>query len=361
MKKFRKVLSLLLIFAVVISAGIITVSANQSEKSKEIASAGEAQSSGITVHYYCENTVPYIYYWNSLPENIEVSYPGEKMTKDSTQGDSWYTKSFTDLTKVNLLFTDASGKQLSKELTRGREGEFWYKDGRWYSTNPDNTDPVESVDFREETIYFVITTRFYDGDTGNNVHCWDDQQANNPDSDPAWRGDFKGLAEKLDYIKALGFSAIWITPVVENASGYDYHGYHAMNFSKVDPRYESSDYTYDDLIYDAHKKGMKIIQDVVWNHTGNFGESYFCDMFTKDYSKDLSSIEDCMVPTQYLLDSYGLKSADEYWSQKPQTQYDQRLNLMKNTTITANNSTGVQPDSSDYEMNKISTSDKYNA
>lgn len=64
---------------------------------------------------------------------------------------------------------------------------------------------------------------------GNNVHCWDDQQANNPDSDPAWRGDFKGLIEKLDYIKALGFSAIWITPVVTNASGYDYHGYHAFD------------------------------------------------------------------------------------------------------------------------------------
>ena len=62
-------------------------------------------------------------------------------------------------------------------------------------------------------------------------------------NDPGWRGDFKGLRDKLDYIKALGFSAIWITPVVENASGVDYHGYHAFNFSKVDPRYESSDYT----------------------------------------------------------------------------------------------------------------------
>lgn len=77
-------------------------------------------------------------------------------------------------------------------------------------------------DFRDETIYFVMTTRFYDGDKSNNVQCWDGQQYN--DGDPAWRGDFKGLIEKLDYIKALGFTAIWITPVVENASGYDYHG-----------------------------------------------------------------------------------------------------------------------------------------
>lgn len=69
----------------------------------------------------------------------------------------------------------------------------------------------------------------------------------------------------------MGFSAIWITPVVENASGYDYHGYHALDFSKVDPRYESSGATYQDLINAAHNKGMKIVQDVVWNHTGNWG------------------------------------------------------------------------------------------
>ena len=63
------------------------------------------------------------------------------------------------------------------------------------------------TDFRDESIYFVMTTRFYDGDASNNTHCWD---GNNP-GDPAWRGDFKGLIEKMDYIKALGFTAIWIT------------------------------------------------------------------------------------------------------------------------------------------------------
>ena len=89
------------------------------------------------------------------------------------------------------------------------------------------------TDFRDESIYFVITTRFYDGDPSNNVLCWDNQQAQIASKDPCWRGDFKGLIDKLDYIKALGFTAIWITPVVQNASGYDYHGYHAMDFSSV--------------------------------------------------------------------------------------------------------------------------------
>ena len=70
------------------------------------------------------------------------------------------------------------------------------------------------TDFRDESIYFVITTRFYDGDTGNNVLCWDNQSSQTSTKDPAWRGDFQGLIDKLDYIKALGFTAIWVTPIV---------------------------------------------------------------------------------------------------------------------------------------------------
>ncbi len=142
----------------------------------------------------------------------------------------------------------------------------------------------ERGDFREETIYFLMTTRFYDGDSNNNEYCWDEGGEYLPygDGDCAWRGDFKGIRDKLDYIKALGFSAIWITPVVQNSSGIDYHGYHAYDFKTVDPRYESSDYKYADLIADCHDKGIKVIQDIVLNHTGNFGEKNIFGMFKKD-------------------------------------------------------------------------------
>jgi len=127
-------------------------------------------------------------------------------------------------------------------------------------------------DFRDETIYFLITTRFYDGDSSNNFRSVSDAEARNPESDPSWRGDFKGLIDKLDYIKALGFTAIWITPVVQNNSNYDYHGYHASNFNAVDYRYESNGVTYQTLIDACHQKGMKVIQDVVFNHTCRNGE-----------------------------------------------------------------------------------------
>ena len=179
---------------------------------------------------------------------------------------------------------------------------------------------ADRTDFRDETIYFTITTRFYDGDPTNNVYCWDGK---NNVNDPEWRGDFKGLINKLDYIKALGFTAVWITPIVENASGLDYHGYHAFNFSKVDPRYESDDCSFKDLIDAAHARGMKIILDIVLNHTGNFGEDRLCPMFEKDYSKNLSNILGSMRlhPNTVLPADYDLADPKAH---------DPRINALKN-------------------------------
>lgn len=361
MTRIKKLCALVLAVMMVVTAGVISVNAAQSSDSDAV--SADTTETGITIHVrMSDGTQPYVYLWNSLPTNsaMSKSYPGEKMTK----GDKWYNYHVADVTKVNAIVTDANGKQYSseKKLESAASADWYCENGKWSKYNPDEPDPVGSVDMREETIYFVMTTRFYDGDTGNDVHCWDDGTAGNGDDDPAWRGDFKGLGEKLDYIKALGFSAIWVTPVVTNASGYDYHGYHAMDLSTVDARYESSDYTYEDLIHDAHQKGMKIIQDVVLQHTGNFGESHFCDLFTKDTTKDLGNLQESLIPTQYLLDTYGLKSPEEYWAQKPGVQYQQRLNLMKNVTYSGDNgnSTGPQPADQDFSMNKISQSDTYN-
>lgn len=186
------------------------------------------------------------------------------------------------------------------------------------------------TDFRDESIYFMITTRFYDGDPSNNVLCWDNQEAQRSTKDPCWRGDFQGVIDKLDYIKALGFTAIWITPVVQNASGYDYHGYHAMDFSKVDCRYQSGDGSksgdvmFQELINKAHDKGIKIILDIVLNHTGNFGEEKLCKMFDRDtHLRNQAYIDACMIPDESKLGNDYLGNV--------KIQYQRRLALMKNT------------------------------
>ena len=186
------------------------------------------------------------------------------------------------------------------------------------------------TDFRDESIYFMITTRFYDGDPKNNVLCWDNQKEQKRTKDPCWRGDFQGVIDKLDYIKALGFTAIWITPVVQNASGYDYHGYHAMDFSKVDCRYQSGDgkksgdVMFQELIDKAHDKGIKIILDIVLNHTGNFGEEKLCKIFDRDTQlRNQAYIDACMIPDESKLGSDYLSNV--------KIQYQRRLALMKNT------------------------------
>ena len=198
------------------------------------------------------------------------------------------------------------------------------------SSNAMATDnfTVNRTDFRDESIYFMITTRFYDGDPKNNVLCWDNQAAQIETKDPCWRGDFQGVIDKLDYIKALGFTAIWITPVVQNASGYDYHGYHAMDFQHVDCRYQSSDgksgdVMFQELIDKAHKKGIKIILDIVLNHTGNFGEEKLCKLFDRDTQlRNQAYIDACMTPTETL--------GSDYLTILPKDQYQRRLTMMKN-------------------------------
>jgi len=212
--------------------------------------------------------------------------------------------------EIYTIAVDAAGNKT--------ENHFMYNIGE-YNAN----------DFREETIYFLMTTRFYDGDPSNNVHCWDDVQAGNPDSDPAWRGDFKGLIDKLDYIKALGFSAIWITPPVKNASGYDYHGYHAIDFTEIDPRYKtkydnSAEESYQKLINAAHAKGMKIIQDVVYNHTGNFGEENLFPMFERLAP---TTMNDLAKTSLRRIDNGKLPA--NYFDLNPAQQYQVRLSLMK--------------------------------
>ncbi|MGE5674669.1 MAG: alpha-amylase family glycosyl hydrolase [Mycobacterium leprae] len=114
----------------------------------------------------------------------------------------------------------------------------------------------------DESIYFIMVDRFNDGDPGN------DQGVNlaNP---KAWHGgDLQGVIDKLDYIKSMGFTAIWLTPIVKNV-GNDYHGYGAIDFFQVDPHFGTIDKA-KELVDKAHAKGIKVIFDVVVNHTGPY-------------------------------------------------------------------------------------------
>lgn len=128
-------------------------------------------------------------------------------------------------------------------------------------------------DWDESIIYFMLTDRFFDGDQSNN------HPKSDLDRGAYQGGDFEGITEKLDYLKNLGVNTIWISPIVENIeydvrfnhpeghSYYAYHGYWANNFENLNPHFGTIE-EFHNLLDEAHARGMKIMVDVVLNHTG---------------------------------------------------------------------------------------------
>ncbi len=132
---------------------------------------------------------------------------------------------------------------------------------------------VPSPDWRDQVIYFLVIDRFDDGDPANN-----DQGAG--EFDPARSskfsgGDLAGVTRRVDYIRGLGATAVWITPPVANqwwnirASYGGYHGYWAEDFKRVDAHFGTLQ-DYRQLSSALHDAGMYLIQDVVVNHTGDY-------------------------------------------------------------------------------------------
>lgn len=128
-------------------------------------------------------------------------------------------------------------------------------------------------DWRDQVIYFAMIDRFDDGEPANN-----DQGAGEYDPADARRysgGDLAGLSRRLDYIRGLGATALWITPPVrhqwwDTAVGYGgYHGYWAQHFMEVDPHFGTLE-DYRALARGLHARGMRLVQDIVVNHVGNY-------------------------------------------------------------------------------------------
>lgn len=114
-----------------------------------------------------------------------------------------------------------------------------------------------------DVMYLIMTDRFADGDTANDPHP---SQRSLP---RGWHGgDFRGIQRHLNYLKQLGITTIWTTPVYDNSGGTeDYHGYSATNMYAVDPHFGTlADYIA--LAHAVHSAGMKLVLDTVPNHVG---------------------------------------------------------------------------------------------
>ncbi len=148
--------------------------------------------------------------------------------------------------------------------------DAWLDIDRILLTRNPNFSPASDANFwRNQNIYQIITDRFYNGDTANDVAGLPNFNASN--GGQAHGGDFKGIERKLDYIQALGATAIWISPVLKNANG-DYHGYAATDFYAVNPRMGSLA-ELQSLTREAQKRGILVICDVVVNHGSTWVDS----------------------------------------------------------------------------------------
>ncbi|CED60050.1 Alpha-amylase [Moritella viscosa] len=132
--------------------------------------------------------------------------------------------------------------------------------------------------WRNANIYFVMIDRFNNQDTSND-NSYGRSKDGKDEVGTFHGGDLKGVIEKLDYIKSLGTSAIWLSPIVEQVRGfvgggnagsfpfYSYHGYWARDFTKIDANFGNEN-DLKRLVEEAHKRGIKVLLDVVINHPG---------------------------------------------------------------------------------------------
>lgn len=194
--------------------------------------------------------------------------------------------------------------------------------GNKFSTTVDVeiTDRVKKnendFDWDEAVVYFMMTDRFFDGNESNNTASGADTYGANPGLYHG--GDFAGVTAKLDYLQDLGVNTIWLTPIVKNIAGVTvtdegkedvpynaaYHGYWASDFTKLNPTMGTTE-EFKTMISEAHKRGMRIMVDIVVNHAGYGTESTFADML-----RDKSVSEGDIKSWQSGLPDFATEKAD---------------------------------------------------
>ena len=142
------------------------------------------------------------------------------------------------------------------------------------------------ADFRAETIYFIVVDRFADGNPENNLGKQDDYDPTHTDWWKWWGGDLRGVLRHIEYLQSLGASSIWLTPLFDQMEGTaliegsrmaPYHGYWARDFKRIDEHlvdreddvrlFAHDNTVFDELIAEMHLRGMKLILDIVCNHS----------------------------------------------------------------------------------------------
>ena len=203
-------------------------------------------------------------------QNVEINYPGVKLTKVSRLESPDYI--FLDVT----ISPNAKPGVFKIKFNRINYQPLWLNYELKAKSTEDGKTRVQGVTSKD-AIYLLMPDRFADGDPSNDAFKdMRDTVADRNNKFARHGGDLKGIEDHLDYFTQLGVTAIWCTPLVENdmpmmhegkfaMSGY--HGYWFTDHYTIDKRYGGNE-AYISMINAAHKKGLKIIHDAVYNHVG---------------------------------------------------------------------------------------------
>lgn len=158
-----------------------------------------------------------------------------------------------------------------------------------------------------DVIYLITPDRFANGDESNDSHPAMVEKLNRAEPFGRHGGDLKGIENNLGYIKDLGVTALWINPILENNQPHSsYHGYAITDFYKVDPRFGTNE-SYKALTRKAHDQGIKMIQDMVFNHSGS--ESWFVkDLPAKDWIHQFPEYTNSNYRLSTSIDPYASKA-----------------------------------------------------
>jgi neopullulanase len=192
--------------------------------------------------------------------DIKFEYPGVELV------------SVSKVQNPNYLFIDL---KLSENVEPGKfEIEFIKEDkiieSYSYELKERETGSANREGFNSSDVIYLITPdRFINGNPENDWVEGMKEHPNRADKDGRHGGDIRGIINSLDYLQNLGFTAVWLNPVLENnMTQVSYHGYSTTDFYKVDPRYGTNE-EYRELNDELDKRGMKLIMDMIFNHCGS--------------------------------------------------------------------------------------------
>lgn len=229
---------------------------------------------------------------------LTTVYPGVKIDKINKVENSNYL--FIDLT-ISKTAKPGTIKFKVNRSAGGFDIPFELKSRRLAENGKTRIKGVDASDL----VYLIMPDRFANGDPGNdNLPGFREKVVSRDSLKGRHGGDLQGITQKLDYLSDLGITALWLNPVIINDMPREsFHGYAFTDHYRIDPRL-GGDAAYIEMIESAHKKGMKVIQDAVYNHVG-LSHITVQDMPMKDWLNQWDKYTNTTYKDQTLMDPYA--------------------------------------------------------